>query len=159
VGIRHDLWQDDLTQVEMTAPRVVTPDLSLRETLRAMKKAAAGCVLVCREGTKGSELVGIFTERDYIKRVLARGADFDAPIKNYMTESPVTVRGREALGDVIRTMYQGGYRHLPVVDDDGQPVGTVSVKRIVQYLVDHYPTTVYNLPPQPRQVQEAREGA
>ena len=65
----------------------------------------------------------------------------------------------EPIGAVIRTMFEGHYRHLPVVDQAGKPVGTVSVKRIVEYLVDHFPETVYNLPPQPRQVQGAREGA
>lgn len=155
MGIRQNLWQDDLTQVEITAPRVVEPDMSLRQVLRVMKKAAAGCILICQ----GNRLIGIFTERDYIKRVLARPADLDAPIRHYMTENPVTACLSETLGNVIQTMYQGGYRHLPVVSDDGQLAGTVSVKRIVQYLVDHYPATVYNLPPQPRQVQEAREGA
>ena len=43
-------------------------------------------------------------------------------------------------------MEEGGYRHLPVVVDD-RPVGILSVKRIVHYLVEHFPATVYNLPP------------
>jgi hypothetical protein len=56
-------------------------------------------------------------------------------------------------------MDEGGYRHLPVVDEGGRPVGVLSVKRIVHYLVEHFPTTVYNLPPNPGAVPQEREGA
>ena len=55
-------------------------------------------------------------------------------------------------------MEEGGYRHLPVVDERG-PVGVLSVKRIVHYLVEHFPTTVYNLPPDPAVVPQQAEGA
>jgi predicted transcriptional regulator len=56
-------------------------------------------------------------------------------------------------------MEEGGYRHLPVVDECSRVVGILSVKRIVHYLVEHFPNTVYNLPPDPNAVQQQREGA
>ena len=59
----------------------------------------------------------------------------------------------------IRRMEQGGYRHLPVVDEANRPVGILSVRRIVHYLVEHFPSTVYNLPPDPRTFPQEREGA
>jgi len=52
-----------------------------------------------------------------------------------------------------------GFRHLPVVDDDGRPVGVLSIKDVVHYLVEYFPAKVYNLPPTPDLVQPAREGA
>ncbi len=55
-------------------------------------------------------------------------------------------------------MEEGGYRHLPVVVDD-KPVGILSVKRIVHYLVEHFPATVYNLPPYSQAFLPRREGA
>jgi hypothetical protein len=55
-------------------------------------------------------------------------------------------------------MQKGGYRHLPVVIDD-KPVGILSVKRIVHYLVEHFPTMVYNLPPHSPPTPPRREGA
>jgi hypothetical protein len=48
---------------------------------------------------------------------------------------------------------------LPIVDDDGKPTGVVAVHGIVHYLVDHFPETVYNLPPDPNAAPKAREGA
>ena len=44
-------------------------------------------------------------------------------------------------------MAEGGYRHLPIVDQDQKPTGVLAVHGIVHYLVDHFPETVYNLPP------------
>jgi CBS-domain-containing membrane protein len=55
-------------------------------------------------------------------------------------------------------MKSGGHRHLPVVDETGRPVGMVSAKGVVHYLVEHYPAAVYNQPP-PGQVPDSPEGA
>ena len=76
-----------------------------------------------------------------------------------MTPNPATVHEKETIGSAVRRMQQGGYRHLPVVDRAGQPIGMLSVKRIVRYLVEHFPATVYNQPPDPNVVQQDREGA
>jgi CBS domain-containing protein len=155
VGLRENLWRDDLSQVELKNPLSVSPYTSVRETIELMRSERSGCILVC----DGPALVGIFTERDFIKRVAAPGADLDAPVSEHMTPDPVTACRTDLVGSVIRTMYRGHYRHLPVVDRSGRPLGIVSVKGIAQYLVDFFPQAVYNLPPRPQQAQEAREGA
>ena len=67
-------------------------------------------------------------------------------------------RGHASKGGFLWRMIEGGYRHLPVVHD-GLPQGILSVKRIVHYLVEHFPGTVYNLPPDPGMVHHEREGA
>jgi len=76
-----------------------------------------------------------------------------------MTPEPVFVHPKQAIGVAIKLMEEGGYRHLPVVDEKGKALGILSVKRIVHYLVEHFPGTVYNLPPEPGVVQHEREGA
>jgi CBS domain-containing protein len=76
-----------------------------------------------------------------------------------MTPNPVLVHRKEPIGAVIRRMEEGGYRHLPVVDDVGRPVGVLSVKRIVHYLSEHYSPTVCNQPPDPAVVPDVAEGA
>lgn len=154
VGLRENLWHDDLSQVELRAPLFVSPETTVEATIETMRAASAGCVLI----REGESLRGIFTERDVVKRILAPRADIRKPISQFMTANPVTARRSDPIGSVIRTMHEGHYRHLPVTDDDGVPIGTVSVKRIVQYLVDYFPEAVYNLPPQPGQVHETREG-
>jgi hypothetical protein len=56
-------------------------------------------------------------------------------------------------------MAEGGYRHLPMIDGEGRPTGVMAVHGIVHYLVDHFPATVYNLPPDPKATTKEREGA
>jgi CBS domain-containing protein len=76
-----------------------------------------------------------------------------------MTPNPVAVHPKDSIGAAVRRMEEGGYRHLPVVDEVGRPLGMLSVKRIVHYLVEHFPATVYNLPPDPDVIPHEREGA
>ncbi len=155
MGLRENLWKDDVSHVKLRSPLVVFPETTLRQAIEIMQGASTGCVLICDQ----SALVGIFTERDLVKRILARNVPLDTPLREVMTPRPVTLKQTDSVGWAIRTMYQGHYRHLPVVDEHGQPVGILSVKGVIQYLVDHVPLTVYNLPPEPQQVAETREGA
>ena len=155
MGLRESIWHDTVARLDPKAPLSISPRASLRSAIATMRQACSGCMLVC----EGSILCGIFTERDLVKKVLAKEVPLDRPVSEFMTARPVTVRRSDTIGWVIRTMVEGHYRHLPVVDDQGQPNGIVSVKGIVQYLVDHVPLSVYNLPPRPGQVQQTREGA
>jgi CBS domain-containing protein len=133
----------------------VAPSQTVAEAVALMRQQEVGCVLVC----EGEQLRGIFTERDLMRRILAPGKPLTLPVADCMTPDPVVVHPKEPVGAAIRHMEEGGYRHLPVVDQSGRPVGMLSVKRIVHYLVEHFPATVYNLPPDPGAVPGAPEGA
>ena len=155
MSLRQNIWKDTVARLDLRAPLSVTPKTSLRQTIAAMRKACTGCVLVC----EGQALCGIFTERDLVKRVLATGVSLDRPVSEFMTAALTTVKQSDSIGWAIRRMVEGHYRHLPVVDERGEPAGILSAKAIVQYMVDHVPLTVYNLPPRPGQVEREREGA
>ena len=127
----------------------------IRFAVMAMRREGVGCLLVC----EGERMVGIFTERDLLRRVLATGKPLTLTVAECMTPNPVAVHRKEPVGAAVRRMEEGGYRHLPVVDEAGLVVGVLSVKRIVHYLVEHFPATIYNLPPDPGVVQLEREGA
>src|SRR5947209_316560 len=96
---------------------------------------------------------------ELMRRVLAPGKPLSEPVSAHMTPNPIVVNPKEPIGAAVRLMEEGGYRHLPVVDELGRPLGVLSVKRIIHYLVEHFPGTVYNLPPEPGAVQQCREGA
>ena len=71
-----------------------------------------------------------------------------------MTPHPITVGPKDPVRTAIRRMQKGGYRHLPVVDENGRPVGILSARRVVHYLVEHFPALVFNQPPDPNQFPE-----
>lgn len=153
--LARNLKIDSVSRLQPTPPRQVAPEQTVAEAIALMRQYRVGCLLVCRD----DQLVGLFTERDLLRRVLAPGLALSVPVSSVMTPDPVVVHPKDAVGAAIRRMVEGGYRHLPVVDDGGRPVGILSVKRIVHYLVEHFPATVYNLPPDPNTFPREPEGA
>jgi CBS domain-containing protein len=135
-------------------PLAASADESVGTVLQLLRAQRTGAVLIC----EGSKLVGIVTERDALKQ-MACGADFSKPVREIMSSPPATIASSATVGDAIRRMAEGNYRHLPIVDSELKPKGVLAVYGIVHYLVDHFPETVYNLPPDPKAAQRAREGA
>ncbi len=136
----------DLVSLELEA--------TLADALRLMQEEAVGCLVVVERGA----LRGIFTERDVVTRVLGKVESLDRPLREYMTPDPATARVDEPIYRVLARMARGGMRHLPVVDESGAPIGTLSVKRAVHFLADHYPEAVFNIPPDPDRFPASREG-
>jgi CBS domain-containing protein len=155
MDLARNLKIDSVSRLHPTPPWQVAPGQSVADAVALMRREQVGCILVCEH----ERLVGLFTERDLMRRVLAAGKPLTLPVADCMTPHPVAVHPKDSVGAAVRCMEEGGYRHLPVVDEDGRPVGVLSVKRIVHYLVEHFPAIVYNLPPDPGVVPQAAEGA
>jgi CBS domain-containing protein len=153
--LARNLKVDSVSRLRPTTAHRVRPEQTVAEAVQLMKQHGVGCVLVCR----GDELVGIFTERDLMRRVLATGLPLTVSLSACMTPDPVVVRPKDSVGAAVRHMEEGGYRHLPVVDEAGRPLGVLSVKRIVHYLAEHFPAAIYNLPPDPSVFPLRAEGA
>ena len=151
----RNLKVDSVSRLHPPPPRVVAPEASVADALALMRRGSVGCLLVARD----DRLLGIFTERDLLTRVLAPGADLATPMHRCMTADPVTVHPKDPVRTAIRRMEEGGYRHLPVVDDGNRPVGILSAGRVVHYLVEHFPGLVYNQPPDPNRVPDSPDGA
>jgi CBS domain-containing protein len=64
-----------------------------------------------------------------------------------MTRDPETLGPDHSIAVATNRMHLGGYRHIPIVDPKGAPVGIVSVRDIVDYLIGLFPQAVLNLPP------------
>ena len=151
----EDLHRDRVSSLGIDPPL----SLQITETVGAAVELLAakrhGCLLVL----DGEALTGIFTERDFLMKALGRDLALDEPVSKIMTPEPATLSAKATVADAVSLMDAGGYRHVPILGKDGRPVGILSVKHISHYLVDHFPTAVYNLPPSPDQKQRAREGA
>lgn len=135
-------------------PLCAAPDDSLRTVLRLLRETRTGAAMICIEG----KLLGIFTERDALK-VLADNTNLDAPVSSVMVRNPTTIRKTDTVAKAIALMSAGGFRRLPIVDDEGKVTGLVKVSGILHYLVEHFPKVVYTLPPAPHHKMEEREGA
>jgi CBS domain-containing protein len=103
---------------------VAAPHTTVVEAAKLMKKGKVGAVLVVEEG----RLVGIFTERDALFRVMAPGLDpASTELRAVMTRDPTTVAPDETFGYALLLMHEKGFRHTPVVEN-GRPVGVVSAR-------------------------------
>ena len=82
------------------------------------------------------------------------------PVDRFMTENPEALRLADSIVFALNKMSLGGFRHVPLVDDEGRPVGVISVKDIVDYIADFFSSEVHNVPPEPGQdVGKNRDGA
>lgn len=101
---------------------IASPDTSVSKAARLMAKKNVGAVMVVED----KRLVGIFTERDAVFRVMAQGRDAQATkLADVMTTAPRTVGPNESFGHALLMMHENGFRHVPVIED-GQPIGIVS---------------------------------
>lgn len=155
MNLAKSLKIESVSRLQPTPPIQLSPQQTVAEAVSVLRQEKVGCLLVCENG----KLVGIFTERDLMRRIMAPGKPLTLPLADCMTLNPITVECKESISAAIERMESGGHRHLPVVDETGVPVGILSVKKIVHFIVEHFPSTVYNLPPDPNKVQGNREGA
>lgn len=125
-------------------PICVQSATAVRDATTAMNDAHVGCVLVM----EGDRLVGIFTERDLLKKVVGQ-LDMDSPIGEIMTPNPETVGMDDGIAYALNKMHTGGYRHIPVLDRQGRPMGVVSMRDVVRFIVSLFPAAVLNVPPEP----------
>jgi len=100
------------------------PEMSVYEAAQIMANERIGALPVVRDG----RLVGIFTERDALVRVLARDLEPDSTrLADVMTADPVTIDVRRPFKHALQMMIDGGFRHVPVVED-GKVVGILSAR-------------------------------
>ena len=101
---------------------IAPPDTTVSKAARLMEERNVGAIMV----VENERLVGIFTERDAVFRVIARGRDVKTTrLAEVMTAGPLTVDPDKSFGYALLMMQQNGFRHVPVVVD-GKPVGIVS---------------------------------
>lgn len=104
-------------------PLTLRPSATVKEACRCMREQRTGSVLVTEEN---GELVGIFTGRDAVCRVLAQGKSAETTkLSEVMTTNPEIMTPDKSAIDALRLMWDGGFRHIPVVRS-GKLAGVVS---------------------------------
>jgi CBS domain-containing protein len=154
VDFQLNLETETVDHCHPSKPLCAQPNDSVRSVLRMLQEARTGAAMICIEG----KLVGVFTERDAL-RLLADGANLDVPVAEVMIGNPVTVRKSDTVAKAISLMSGGGFRRLPIVDEQGLVQGVLKVSSLLHYLVEHFPKIVHTLPPSPHYKPADRDGA
>ncbi|HWH42762.1 MAG TPA: CBS domain-containing protein [Usitatibacter sp.] len=119
----------------------VRPELSVLEAIKVLASEDIGAAVVMN----GDRLVGIFSERDYTRKVILKGRSSDSTrVEEIMTPNVITVTPRTKTRDCMAIMTEKTIRHLPVVDD-GRVVGMVSIRDIVGDIIADQDFTIEQL--------------
>jgi CBS domain-containing protein len=105
----------------------VAPEDTLGEVAERMTAVNIGAVVVKDFG----RLIGILTERDMLKAMAARVHTSEARVREWMTADPITATTETDVEEAARVMIEHGFRHLPVIGDDGRVAGCISLRRVV----------------------------
>ena len=99
-------------------------ETTVSEAAKLMAKRNVGAVMIVEDG----RLIGIFTERDAVFRVIAKGRDtHTTTLAEVMTKAPRTVDPERTFGYGLLMMHENGFRHLPVIEN-GKPIGIISAR-------------------------------
>ena len=110
------------------------PQTMVDEAAKRMESKNAGAVLV----VDGTHLLGIFTERDAVFRVLAKGLDAKATsLRDVMTASPATLPAHSTYGHALLMMHDKGFRHVPVVED-GKVIGVITARNAMDPALEDF---------------------
>ncbi len=125
----------------------------LSKAVEVMKQDEGGCAIVCEHG----RVVGIFTERDVLTKIIGESVDMNDPVSKWMSPVVATLSPDATIGDAVAMMMEKSYRNIPLVKD-GQLAGSISVFDVISYLAESYPKETMNLPPNLDQVMDSEHG-
>ena len=118
----------------------VGPDQTLKEAIALLVKHNIGAVLVL----DGDAMSGILSERDVMRALSADANVHDQPVRAVMTGKVVTGTPQDDLHAVMRTMTDGRFRHLPILDN-GALVGIISIGDLVHWIIQSQEQTIHEL--------------
>ena len=146
-----------LSEVVSQPPLMVSATTTLADTIHLMQQERRACVLVM----ENDQLVGIFTERDILMKIAGQPLDLvHTAVSASMTPDPFTLPDDANVAFALSKMVLEGFRHIPLVDDDGRPTSVVSMRNLIEYLGEIYSRELLTMPPEPNQHRfKSREGA
>jgi CBS domain-containing protein len=153
--LEQELQDEQVVHLDLSEYTVVNSTMSVREVVAQMRAERRNCAFV----VENDRLVGIFTDRDVLRKVVDAPDIWDRPISEVMTRAPKTVPPDAPLRTALDLMHAGHFRNVPAVDESGRIVGNLTHYSIARCFADRFPEEVYNLPPDPDQVPEDRAGA
>lgn len=155
IGVEVQLLQESVKQLDLTNYCLVTSDTTVRDTIETMRVLHRHCAFIVGEKT---HLIGILTERDVLKKVINHPETWDEPVTTVMTKDPIFLSDSATAADVLRQMDKGRFRNVPILTGKQTVIGNVTHFALLDYLVAHFPQAVYNLPPDPDNYADERDG-
>jgi CBS domain-containing protein len=120
----------------------ISPDVTVLDALREMADKDVGALVV----TEGDDIVGIFSERDYARKIVLLGkSSRDTPVRDIMTPDVICVTPGQSADKCMAIMTDKRIRHLPVLDDDGHLAGIISIGDVVKTIISEQRVMINHL--------------
>lgn len=168
MNLQTDLKSEHISHLVVSGFAQVPLGTSVRDTLARMRADRRVVCLVVEEGaaagggqqedSRQARLVGIFTERDVMRKVIDVPGMLEKPVDEVMTTDPITIGPDASAADALRLMEKNHFRNLPIVDGSGRLLGIMTHQAIIGYLADRYPVEVLNRPIDPERFPRSAEG-
>ena len=142
--IDEALLNDTIHTLSPDEPLCVRGSISVKDAVDSMMAMRRAAVLVVDQDGR---LAGIFTERDVLTRVVARGLPVSTPVDDVMTRDPEALSVADRVAYAVNRMSVAGYRTIPLVDAARRPIGVVTVNHFIKWMADLFPEAVLNLRP------------
>jgi signal-transduction protein with cAMP-binding, CBS, and nucleotidyltransferase domain len=155
MSLESDLKHEQVIHLDVGSFTEVKSNTSVKDAIEQMRSEGHNCAVITRQ----NKLVGIFTDRDLLRKVVDAPERWDKPIDEVMTAPPITVDATAPANVALDLMHKHHFRNVPVIDSDGRVIGNLTHYAIIKYLADRFPESVYNLPPDPDRVSRNRDGA
>lgn len=141
---------------EIVNPKLVQaqPEITIAEAVKLMQASKSGYIVMA----KNKKTAGLFTETDFIQKILEKSVDWSKPVKDFMNASPAVLTMQDSVGAAIDLMAERGVYYIPLVNEKKELVNVISVRTVIRFLAAFYPDEIYNLPPRPDQVSTSPEG-
>ncbi len=134
------ILQETASSLPSQKALVQSQDTAVATALASMQYLHLSSVIVTATGREDSPVIGIFTERDVLHRVIDRCGDLSLlPLNEVMTEEPLVGTPDSTLAWLLHCMSHKGMRHIPIVDADKHPLYVICVRDVVELLVESFP--------------------
>jgi CBS domain-containing protein len=133
----------DILQIKGCQVYTVSPDSYVYEALEALEDQNLGALIVVEQDGK---LDGIFTERDYARKVILKGrSSKETMVRDIMTDDPIYVSPDTKIEECMQLMTNKYIRHLPVLNNNNELVGMISIGDLVKYIINQKDFIIQNL--------------
>lgn len=154
MSLKEELEAERVGHMDLSGTCLVESGTPVRSVIKTMRETGCRAALI----TGGGELLGIFTERDVLRRVVGEEGALDAPIDTLMSPDVITITPDMSAAAALWLMDERHIRNLPIVDEKRQIVGGMTHAAIINYLATRYPVEVLNRSPRPQQYPRKAEG-
>jgi len=154
MSLRQSLQTEPITHFDLSHYCEVASGATLRQVIQTLRDCQHNCAFVLKEG----RLVGIFTDRDILRKVVHRPEIWDEAVDAYMTTTLMVLSAGASAAEALALMHKHHFRNVPVVNAEGGVVGNLTHYSLLELLAASFPEEVYNRPPDDS-ISNRRHGA